>query len=107
MAEVFKNLGQVEPAASTLTDLYTAPVQTVISTIKVCNASGLAQTFRLSHAIAGAADATAQYLHWDEPLPANLSFSLTEGITLEAGDVLRCFADGIGVAFNVYGSQVN
>lgn len=107
MASKYRNLGQASPAATTLTDLYTATVQTVVSSIVVCNTTGAAITFRISHAVAGAADATKQYLYRDVSVPANDTFVATLGITMAPSDVLRCYASAIDMAFNVYGGEVS
>ncbi len=68
-----KNLGQSAPLATTLTTLYTVPAatSTVVSTITVANRSEAATTFRLSHAVAGAANADAQYFVYDAAISGN------------------------------------
>lgn len=106
MGAIYKVLSQTNPAATTLTDSYTAPIQSVVSSISVCNTSGAARTFRVSVAIAGAADTTAQYIYFDEPIPAAETFMATVGVTLSATDVVRVYASGTGVAFNLFGTQV-
>ena len=56
MADVIKVLGQLAPAATTTTTLYTAPNlnQTTVSSFNVCNRTSGALTFRLSIHVAGA-----------------------------------------------------
>ena len=73
MAEIYKTLGQVALGATVLTNLYTVPgaTSTVISTITVCNRGGTATTFRISVRVAGAADATKQYIYYDISIPKN------------------------------------
>lgn len=108
MAYAYKILGQVTPSATTSTDLYTVPASTstIVSTVVVCNANATPVTFRLSAAIAGAAVANAQYLVFDQQLPANSTQTFTLGITLATTDKLRCYASATLVVFNVFGSEI-
>jgi homoserine dehydrogenase len=107
VAETFKNLGQQGPAGNTLTDLYTVPGATsaVVSSVIVCNRSLLDTTFRLSHAIAGAADTAAQYLYYDASVQAGATFIATVGLTLATTDVIRCLSSNGLVSFNLYGVE--
>ena len=109
MAEAIKVLGQLSPAATTLSTLYTVPAltSTVISTITICNRAGAATTFRLSVAVAGAADAVQQYSFYDTPLDPNQTLAPTLGITLGAGDVVRCYSGNGSVSFNAFGSETS
>jgi hypothetical protein len=106
VAETYKSLGQAIPAAATLTTLYTVPAatNTVCSTIKACNQS-TATTIRVSIAVAGAADATKQYVYYDLPLAANDTYSATEGWALQATDVVRCQSASGNVSFNLFGVE--
>lgn len=108
MAETRKILGQAALAATTLTDVYTVPgsTQAVVSSVVVCNRSGSATTFRLSLAVAGAADANKQYLYFDVALPANDTFVATIGIALGAADVVRAYTAGSSVSVNVLGVEL-
>lgn len=108
MADAPKVLGQSIPAAATLTTLYTVPAltSTVMSTIKACNQSPNATTFRVSVAVAGAADTAKQYLYYDVPLAGNDSFSATEGWALTTTDVVRVQAENGLVSFNLFGVEV-
>ena len=65
MADVLKVLGQVDPAATTVTTaLYTVPdmTQTTVSSIVAANRTGSAITFRLSVHVAGAGADDKQYI---------------------------------------------
>lgn len=107
MADTLKVLGQSNPAATTLTDVYTVPgaTSTTVSTVTVCN-QGIAGTFRVSVAIAGAADAAAQYLYRDLTIPANETFACTFGITLATTDVVRAWCSHGNMSVNVFGVEV-
>lgn len=108
MAETRKILGQVALAATTLTALYTVPASTqaVVSSIVVCNRGASATTFRVSLSVAGAADATNQYLYYDVALPANDTFVATIGVALGAADVVRGYAGNANVSMTVLGVEL-
>lgn len=107
MAETIKVLGQSKPAAATLTDCYTvpSPKTAVVSTLTICEQSGTATTVRVSVAVAGAADTTAQYIAYDMPLEANETKALTLGLTLAATDVVRGRSASGSVSFNIFGVE--
>lgn len=109
MAEVFKILSQVNPAATTSTDMYTVPASTntTVSSIVVCNQSATAGTFRISVATAGAAIAPQHYLYYDHPIDGNTSFVLTIGITLSATDKVRVYSSSASMSFNAFGVEVS
>lgn len=108
MTDTLKVLGQVNPTAQTLTAAYTVPAATsaTISSIVVCNSGASADKFRISVAVAGAADNLKQYLYYDVDVPAYENFVLTLGITLAATDVVRVYAGGSYLSFNVFGVEV-
>ena len=70
MTDTLKVLAQVLPAGGVLTTLYTVPAATsiVASSLMVCNQSSQSAKIRVSIAVAGAADATKQYIRYDSPL---------------------------------------
>jgi hypothetical protein len=108
MAETRKVLAQSIPAAATLTDAYTVPgaTQAVVSTITVTNQSATATAFRLSVAIAGAADTAKQYISYDVPIAGNETKAFTMGITLGAADVIRVYATLATLSFNIFGVEL-
>mgnify|MGYP001564129627 CR=1 FL=1 len=107
MAETIKVLAQSNPVAATLTNAYTVPASTstVISSIVVCN-RGAATSFRISIAVAGAANDDKQYLYYDIAITANNTFSAVLGITLAATDVVRVYATLATLSFNIFGIEV-
>ena len=107
MAIVYKQLGRSNPAAATLTPLYTVPAVTtaVLSTITVCNRSATATTFRLAHALAGAADALDQYFAYDTAIAGNTTIAFTLGITMGTTDVLRAYATLATLTFLAWGEE--
>ena len=107
MAETIKTLAQSKPAAATLTDAYTVPAATsaVVSTVVVCNQSAVSTTYRLSVAVAGAADTSKQYVAYDVAIAGNETIAFTLGLTLAATDVLRVYALLATLSFNVFGVE--
>lgn len=107
MADTYKVLGQANPLAATLTSLYAVPgvTQAIVSTVTVANRSNVATSFRLSVAIAAAADANQQYIAYDVPIGGNEAIALTLGIALQASDVIRCYATLATLSFNAFGVE--
>jgi len=108
MADTSKILGQLNPSAATLTDLYTVPGATsaVVATIFVANRSGVATSFRISIAKAGAADSDEQYIYYDISIAGNDTFGSTTGINLEATDVVRVLATLATLSFTLTGIEI-
>lgn len=108
MAETFKILGQLNPSAGVLTDLYTVPASTsaTVSSIFVANRSSVGVGFRISVAPGGTADSLEQYLYYDIVIPANDSFATTTGITLSATDVVRAYAASASLSFTICGVEI-
>ncbi len=105
MASVWGALGQLSPAATTLTDAYTVPASKHGAVqIVICNNSAGAVTVRVSHAINGAANAAAQYLLYDYSIAVGGSAS-TAKIAVRAGDKIRVYASATDVAFNINGVE--
>lgn len=103
-----KQLGQVSPAAATVTALYTAPTLTTgvtCSSLFITNTNTTAVTIRLSNAKAGAVDAVTQYIYYDITIQAKDTFTSTTGITLAQTDVIRCYASATGVNFTLFGVE--
>ncbi len=107
MPNSYKVLGQSNPAATTLTTLYTVPASNsaICSTLTVCN-QGASTTFRVAVRPAGAAIASQHYVVYDNVLNGNDSVFLTLGITMAATDVLSVYAGTANVVFNLYGTEV-
>lgn len=107
MPQTHKVLGQSNPAATTLTTLYTVPASTqaVVSTLSVCNL-GVSTTFRVAVRPAGATVANQHYVVWDAPLSANDAIYLTLGLSLAATDVVSVLAGTANVAFSLFGVEV-
>lgn len=108
MATAYKVLGQSNPAATTLTTLYTVPSATsaVVSTITVANLSAAAITYRIAVRPAGASIDPKHYLVYGASLAANSTTALTLGITLATTDVISVYASDTNAAFSAFGSEI-
>ena len=108
MPQTHKVLGQVNPAATGLTTLYTVPssTQTIGSTLSVCNISSSGTTYRIAVRPTGEAIANKHYLAYDSTIPANDSICLTLGLSLEATDVVSVYAGTANLAFSLYGVEI-
>ncbi len=109
MATAYKVLGQSNPAATTLTTLYTVPAstETVVSTISVANLSASAITYRIAIRINGASIGNSQYLAYDTSLAANSTTAYTLGVTLDATDVISVYASDTNAVFQAFGSEIS
>lgn len=107
MPQTLKVLGQSNPSATTLTDLYTVPsaTTTVVSSIVIANRSATATTFRISVAVAGAADSNEQYLAYDVPIFGNETKAFMFGISLAATAKIRVYATLATLSFNAFGAE--
>jgi hypothetical protein len=109
LPQVLKVLGQVTPAATTATDLYTVPAstQTTVSTVTICNRAGTSASFRLYVRVAGVAIDNKQYIYYDQPIDGNSTFALTLGVTLAATDKLSVYASTANLSFNAFGVELS
>lgn len=108
MANAYSVLGQSAPSATTLTTLYTCPgaTEAVISSLNVCNRSATATTFRIAVRPAGAGIADAHYLAYDAEILGNEIYCFTEGMSLEATDVISVYNTLATVSFSVFGVEI-
>jgi len=107
MATTYKVLGQVAPAATTLTTLYTVPAltSTVVSTLSICN-QGVSTTYRVAVRPAGASIVASHYVVYDAAINANDTVMLTLGIALSTTDVVSVYSATATMSFNMFGSEV-
>lgn len=107
MATTYKVLGQSNPAATTLTTLYTVPSATsaVCSTLAIANL-GASATVRVAVRPAGAAIANQHYIVYNTAVDQYATIFLTLGVTLATTDVVSVYASSANVAFNLYGSEI-
>lgn len=108
MASIYKTLGQVAPAATTLTTLYTVPAATsaVCSTLSICN-RGVSTQVRVAVRPAGAAINNKHYIAYDVPVNQYESVFLTLGVTLATTDIVSVYAGTADVSFGLFGTEVS
>ena len=107
MPSVYKVLGQVSPAATTATTLYTVPSGTsaVCSTLTICN-YGISTLYRIAIRPAGVTLANQHHITYDASINANETVFLTLGLTLAATDVVTVYAGTATVSFGLFGSEI-
>jgi len=107
MADNLKVLGQLDPAATTVTVLYTVPdmTQTTVSSIVAANRTGSAITFRLSVHVGGASADDKQFIYYDKSVAANDSLSIVLGITINQTDVVKVYKSAVNMSFNKVGCE--
>ena len=109
MANAYKVLGQIAPAATTATAIYTVPSATeaVVSSVTIAERGGSAATFRLAVRPDGAALSNEHYIAYDADIAANDTVVLTLGLTLDASDILEAYASSANLSFNAYGTEIS
>lgn len=105
MATTPKVLGQLNPAANTLTALYTVPAATTATVSSIVMCANNANVFSITVAVGGAADNAKQYLYKDVTSSNNDTFIATIGATLSAGDVIRVKSNQSNTAFTAFGIE--
>lgn len=93
---------RLKPTATTLSDLYTATADCVISSISICNTGASSTTFRVAVRPLGAAISDSHYLYYDLPIDANDTFILTGGIVLKNTDVVSVYSGNANLSYNLF-----
>lgn len=108
MTDTFKVLGQSAPSAATSTTLYTCPssTQTVVAYVAVCNRSTTPTSFRLGIDVNGAGDSNEDYQYYDCPIEGNETIEVMRGATLDASDLIRCYATLATLSFSAHGVEI-
>lgn len=109
MAIAYKILGQVHPANSSETDLYTVPSSTeaIISTMTITNVTASSATCRVYARVAGAATGHVNAILYDVTVAANSVAAFTLGLTLSATDVVTIkTSGGATLTFQLFGSEI-
>lgn len=110
MPTVYKVLGQARPSDTNNANLYTCPASTeaVISTLHIANVGVSDVTFRVFVRIDGVAAAESNAIAYDVALPANSMFAMTEGITINASDIITVRSSlANAITFTLFGSEVS
>jgi len=106
--ETIKTPSYVNPSANTLTTLYTVPAdtQSIISTINVCNTASTDATYRIA-VTSGGSPVLGNYIVYGATIAGNETVAFTQGITMDAGDILAVFANTASVAFNAFKMEIS
>ncbi len=106
MAQTLKILGQLNPAATTPTTLYTVStgVETYVRRLFVCNQSG-AGTFRIAINQNGGALSAKAYLYYDTAIGANTT-TIIEELRLGPNDSIQVYASSATMSFNAFGEEI-
>jgi hypothetical protein len=109
MAVSYKVLGQLKPAANTLSTLYTVPTgaenYAVVSSLVVTNLTGDLTNVRIAVQKAGAAIEDKFYIVYGNGVAPFESQVFTIGITLASTDVVSVYDLGGKCSFNLFGSE--
>ncbi len=107
MANIYKTLGQVAPATTTNTDLYTVPAATsaVCSTLSVCN-RGISTQVRVAVRPAGEAIANKHYIVYDATLNQGDTLFFTLGISLATTDVVTVYSGHANTSYSLFGTEI-
>ena len=108
MPTTYKVLGQINPAANTLSNVYTVPAatQAVISTITVCNQTASNASYSIAVAPDGQADNVKHYIIRGGVVPAADSIAITLGLTIDAADQVRANTNNNSISFSIFGSEI-
>lgn len=100
------------PAAATLTALYTVPVSTtaMVARIVVANRSATPTTFRIAllpNGVAVGGVLNEHYVAFDSPIAANDVVEVPVGGGLETGVTIAVYATLATLTFNAFGIEVS
>lgn len=109
MATTYKVLGQLEPAAETLTTIYTVPsaTETVVANICITNLSSSPAAFRIAIRPDGEEISDKHYIAYDAGVDMYSYEYLTMPITLNENDVISVYSSTGTVSFNIFGSEIS
>ena len=110
MAQQHKVLGQVNPASTAYTTLYTVPsvpvTQAVCSTLAICNL-GVSTTYRVAVRPLSAALSPQNFIVYDSFVNQYDTAFLTLGLSLSASDTVTVFAATTGLSFSLFGVEIS
>lgn len=101
-------LGQANPTANTLTNLYICPASNnaVVSSIVIANLDGNPAGFSIAANVSGVAAANVNHLAFGVAIPGKDSISLSLGVTLNASSRLSVNANTSTVVFTAFGTEM-
>ena len=101
-------LGQKNPSANVLTNLYTVPTSNsaVISSFVISNLDANAAAFSIAANVNGVATTNANHLAFRVTVPGNDSIALSLGVTLNASAQVSINANTSTVTFSAFGTEL-
>ena len=106
MPTISKILGQVKPAATTATTLYTTPAATEAQgTLVCCNQATSDDKVRIALVKSGETLAAKHYVCFDTVVPAN--GVMEKSFDLGAGDMISVYSTGGNISFTATGLEVS
>ena len=111
MAQTYKRLGAIAPAANTQTNVYVVPAATeaVVSTITICNQNASNALYSLAVMPSGAfasPSSNVNFIARDVLVPSLDTIILTIGLTGNAGTVFAGNTSLANVSFSMFGSEI-
>jgi hypothetical protein len=108
MANTYKSPVQVEPAANTLTTLYTVPAstQSIFSALNICNTASVSASVRVAFRPSGEAIQRKHYILYDAIISGNDTYMINQGMSMSATDVLSVYASTASVSFTGFYAEV-
>jgi hypothetical protein len=108
MTTVYKVLGQQNPAANTVTTLYTVPSgnAAVVSTLSICNQGAANANISVAVCVANTSVTATQYIVKDALITTNDTIFLTLGVTMAATDTVRISSTNANTSFAAFGSEI-
>lgn len=109
MPTTIKILGQVNPAATTETQLYASTgVTAAVSSIVVCNQAGTSATYRIAVVDSTSGSAAAKnWIVYGATVPASDTVVIPAGITMAASQQIRVFASTANLSFSAFGTEIS
>ena len=108
MANIHKVLGQINPSANTLTNVYVTPTSTsaIVGTITIRNLNGSNASYSLVVRPNNETLNNKHYIVRGGILPGNELISITGAVTMNAGVILAANTNSSSVTFNAYGVEI-
>jgi hypothetical protein len=107
MASDYKVLGQVAPAATTVT-LYTVPSgeAAVVTNIIVANRHSSTSSYRIAVRPSTSTTSVEHFIAYDIDAPGLGTTALTLGLTLQAGYLIEVTSSSSNLSFSAFGTEI-
>lgn len=108
MASTYKILGQVNPTANTLSNVYVtgASASAIVSTITIHNFSDANSSYSIVVRPINEALGSKHYVIRGGIIPARELISITGAVTLNSNAILAANTNSSSISFNAYGVEV-